>query len=61
MAVLGNTALAIAAQRGHLNVVKRLIEKGADVRKANRQGKTALEVAKDDEVRAALTGTVQKP
>ena len=50
----------IAAQRGHAQVVKLLIKKGADVNTANRQGKTALELAKDEEVLAALKETVQK-
>ena len=41
----GNTALWIAARRGHLEVVEHLIEKGGDVNIASKDGSTPLIVA----------------
>lgn len=52
---LGNTALMLAAQNGHVQVVSLLLSKGADARKSNRRGKTALDLTRDDAVREALT------
>ena len=42
----GNTAIHIAAQNGHLDVVTMLIETGADVDAKNSKGNTALHVSR---------------
>ena len=42
----GNTAIHIAAQNGHLDVVTMLIESGADVDAKNNKGNTALHVSR---------------
>jgi len=52
--VKGNTALMLSAQRGHLEVLKFLIDKGADIDKTNKMGKTALDLAQDDQIIAAI-------
>ena len=41
----GWTALHFAAENGHLDIVKKLVENGADINKANNQGWTALHLA----------------
>ena len=41
----GATALMIAAPNGHVDIVRILLEAGADPRKENKDGKTALELA----------------
>ena len=41
----GSTALLLAAQIGHLEVVRLLLEAGADKDAANKKGLTALRVA----------------
>ena len=41
----GETALMLASSEGHLEIVKLLIEKGADVNVKNEDGKTALTLA----------------
>ena len=41
----GKTALIVAAEKGHLAVVKLLIKKGANVKAMNRSGLTALKAA----------------
>lgn len=51
----GGTALMAASAQGHLDVVQALLENGADVNAKGSDGTTALSVAKDDEVKAALT------
>ena len=43
----GETALILAARQGHLEVVKLLIEKSADVNAADRKGKTSLMAARE--------------
>ena len=45
----GNTALIVAAQKGHLNITEALIEAGADVNLASTSGDTALIVAARNE------------
>lgn len=45
--IWGRTALINASSKGHLEVVKYLIEKGADIHAKNNYGKTALDMAKD--------------
>ena len=42
----GSTPLLIAASGGHAEVVKRLLERGADKDRAKRNGQTALSAAK---------------
>jgi hypothetical protein len=44
----------IAAERGHAAVVAALIARGADRDRHDKQGKRALDLAANDEVRAAL-------
>jgi ankyrin repeat protein len=44
----------LSAQRGHLEVLKFLIDKGADIDKTNKMGKTALDLAQDDQIIAAI-------
>ena len=39
---LGNTALAVAAHNGHLDVVEELIQNGAYINETNKNGKLAL-------------------
>jgi ankyrin repeat protein len=51
---VGNTPLMLAAQRGHPETVKFLIEKGADLSKTNRFGKMAIHLAKDPDVISVL-------
>ena len=41
----GNTALHIAAKKGNFEVVKALVEKGANTTIKNNDGKTALDLA----------------
>gem|GEM_PF-1824612 len=43
----GNTALTVAARTGNLAAVKRLLEKGANIRHANAKGLTALHIASE--------------
>jgi len=56
----GNTALILAAQKGHPQVAKYLLTKGADVGKTNRLGQTAMDVAKDEEMRTILKEAPKK-
>jgi hypothetical protein len=50
----GATPLMAASEQGHIEVVRTLLEKGADVDAKGNDGTTALNVAKDDEIKAAL-------
>ena len=43
----GTTPLHLAAEKGYPDIVRLLIKYGADFRKKNAQGKTALEIALD--------------
>jgi len=42
----GRTALMVASENGHLQIVQRLLEKNADLRLIDRQGRTALDWAR---------------
>jgi ankyrin repeat protein len=55
----GNTALHLAAVNGHLGVVQALLAKGAGAGVQNKDGKVAAEVAKTQEVRAALAAAAE--
>jgi ankyrin repeat protein len=50
----GVTPLIAASAQGHVDVVRALLEKGADVDAKGNDAITALSVAKDDEIKAAL-------
>jgi hypothetical protein len=50
----GVSALMAASAQGHRDVVQALLEKGADADAKANDGTTALSVAKDDEIKAAL-------
>lgn len=45
----------IAAERGHVEVVSLLLERGADPTRRDGEGRTALALAADESVRTALT------
>ncbi len=51
----GRTALMIAAGRGHADVAKLLLARGADPARRDRSGRTAADLAADDAVRMVLT------
>ncbi len=48
----GDTALMLAAERGHIELVKVLLKNGADVNAANLNGETALMRAENDRAAA---------
>ena len=50
----GRSALMIAAERGHAEIVAHLLSLGADPAAADKSGRTALDLAADDRVRQAL-------
>jgi len=50
----GRTALMIAAERGHSKIVSRLLEVGASANHKDKEGNTALDLAANASVRAAL-------
>jgi ankyrin repeat protein len=50
----GRTALMIAAQIGHAEMVDTLIKRGADHNIRDKAGRTALDLAANDSVRRAL-------
>ena len=52
----GRTALMIAAELGDAGVVDLLMERGADRTLRDKGGKSALDLAKNDAVRARLSG-----
>lgn len=56
----GNTALHYACAEGHVSTVSLLLNEGADVRKKNSNGKTALELAEATEQAKALRVLFEK-
>jgi ankyrin repeat protein len=51
----GNTALILASMWGHTEVVRFLLSKGANTSLKNKDGNSALEEAKNPEIRRLLT------
>ena len=56
----GYTALMRASEMGRTDVVKLLIENGADIFIENKDGKTALDCAKNNEIRKILLKIKEK-
>ncbi len=54
------TALMIAADRGYDRLVELLLKNGADVHAENRNGKTALDFAKTEEIKEMLEKAAQE-
>ena len=50
----GRTALMLASEAGHFEVVKYLVENGANANLKDNDGKTALDFAETDEIRQFL-------
>ncbi len=53
--ILGETALMKAAQAGHIDLVKRLLVAGANKILCNKNGKTALDLAKESAIKAPFS------
>lgn len=56
----GLTALMVAVAHGHADVVKVLIAAGANVSAKDAAGRTAADMAMNDEVKAALTAGTER-
>lgn len=52
--VYGRTALMVASDWGHFEIVKYLVENGANVNLKDKDGKTALDFAETNEIRQFL-------
>jgi ankyrin repeat protein len=50
----GITALLLASSRGYLPIVKLLVEAGADIEIADKDGRTAIEIARDKDRTAVV-------
>lgn len=55
------TALILAARKGNAEIVRLLLATGADPRAVNSEGKTALDIAKDKDVKELLRTTAERP
>ncbi|XP_062849690.1 oxysterol-binding protein-related protein 2 [Trichomycterus rosablanca] len=56
----GNTALLIAASRGHKECVDILLNSGANINAINKKGQSVLDLAKDDQMRSFLERSQEK-
>lgn len=54
------TALMIASCKGNLEIVKLLVDNGADINIKNNNGKTALDLADSEEIKEVLRKTGAK-
>ncbi len=52
----GRDALMIASELGHAGIIRMLLSKGASAKLTDMSGKTAIDLASDDETRQALAG-----
>ena len=57
---LGRNALMRAVFLGHVDIAKKLIERGADVKAKDNQGVAVLEFAQDENVRKAIFEAIKK-
>jgi len=57
----GMTPLMVAASAGHADVVGYLIENGADVKRKNKKGQTAVDLAKKKGNKAIVKLLTKKP
>ena len=56
MGLNNDTALHDACENGHPDIVKVLMLNGADLKITNNDGKTALDVTEDDDIRKLIEG-----
>jgi chromosome segregation ATPase len=56
---LGKTPLHYAAEKGHVDIVKALVNAGANLTIKSKKGETALDLAKTEDVSRALSKTKQ--
>jgi ankyrin repeat protein len=56
----GTSSLMIASANGHTQIVRLLLDKGANALLKNKFGKSAVDVAAREEIRKLLTDSVQK-
>jgi ankyrin repeat protein len=47
--------LILASKHGHIDVVKYLVEKGADLTAKDKTGKTAIDIAKTEKIKEILS------
>lgn len=56
----GNTALILASMNGYNEIVKLLLEHGADPTIKNKEGKTALDLAANDEIKKLIEDKLKR-